>query len=285
MKRIALLLMTGVLLLSAACGGEATSPEPSVAPAPMPAPAAPAMKLAGTPVPAGGSFAQGDAEAGIGEERLIVSTASLSLVVSDLGDALSRIETMAGRLGGVVGSSSRREDRAASISIRVPAEQFTMAMDELRDLAERVEDENTQSRDVTEEYVDLESRLRNLEAGEKQLLDFMEKAEKLEDVVNVFRELSSVRERIEVTWGRMQYLERTSAMSLINVNLRPVSSPEPVVKPGWSLQENIKSALRGLSSVGQGLASAGIWLLVLSPVWLPILLISFFLGRRLLKKL
>jgi hypothetical protein len=243
------------------------------------------MKIAGTPTPVGGSFAQADAEAGMGEERLIVRNASLSLLVSDMGDALSHIEAMAGRLGGFVVSSSRREDRAASISIRIPAEQFSQAMDELRGLAERVEDENTQSRDVTEEYVDLESRLRNLDASEEQLLGFMEKAEKLEDVVNVFRELSSVRERIEVTQGRMQYLERTSAMSLINVNLRPVSSPEPVVKPGWSLQENIKSALRGLSSVGQGLASAAIWLLLLSPVWLPLLLIVFFLGRRLRKKL
>ncbi|MDP6100218.1 MAG: DUF4349 domain-containing protein [Dehalococcoidia bacterium] len=285
MKRIALPLVAVFLLLSAACGGEVTLSEPSVAPTPMPAPGASAMKIAGTPTPVGGSFAQADAEAGMGEERLIVRNASLSLLVSDMGDALSHIEAMAGRLGGFVVSSSRREDRAASISIRIPAEQFSQAMDELRGLAERVEDENTQSRDVTEEYVDLESRLRNLDASEEQLLGFMEKAEKLEDVVNVFRELSSVRERIEVTQGRMQYLERTSAMSLINVNLRPVSSPEPVVKPGWSLQENIKSALRGLSSVGQGLASAAIWLLLLSPVWLPLLLIVFFLGRRLRKKL
>ncbi|MEE9202900.1 MAG: DUF4349 domain-containing protein [Dehalococcoidia bacterium] len=284
MKRILVLLLASLVLLTVACGAEeaptATSASAAV-PAPMPAPAPPK----GAPGAATEGFAVRDAVSQPAEERLIVRTASLSLVVDDLGDTLGQIEALAGQLEGYVVSSSRHEDKSASISIRVPAEQFPQAMSEMRGMAVRVENESTQSRDVTEEYVDLESRLRNLEASEEQLLTFLERTEKLEDVVAVFRELSSVRERIEVTKGRMQYLERTSAMSIINISLRPVSSPEPVVKPGWSAWETVKDAARGLSGLGQGLAGAGIWVVVFAPVWLPVLLIVFFVGRRLLHRL
>lgn len=281
MKRILALLLVSLVLLTAACAREAPTSAPAAVPAPMPALAFPK----GAPGAAGESFVDREVVSVPGEDRLIVRTASLNLVVADLSETLGQIESLAGRLDGFVVSSSRSEDRAASISIRVPADSFPQAMSELREMAVRVEQESTQSRDVTEEYVDLEARLRNLEASEKQLLTFMERTEKMEDVVAVFRELSSVRERIETTRGRMQYLERTSAMSLINVSLRPVSSPEPVVKPGWSAWETVKDAARGLSSLGQGVASAAIWVLVLAPVWLPVLLIVFFVGRRLLRKL
>lgn len=281
MKRILALLLVSLVLLTAACAREAPTSAPAAVPAPMPAQAFPK----GAPGAAGESFVDREVVSVPGEDRLIVRTASLNLVVADLSETLGQIESLAGRLDGFVVSSSRSEDRAASISIRVPADSFPQAMSELREMAVRVEQESTQSRDVTEEYVDLEARLRNLEASEKQLLTFMERTEKMEDVVAVFRELSSVRERIETTRGRMQYLERTSAMSLINVSLRPVSSPEPVVKPGWSAWETVKDAARGLSSLGQGVASAAIWVLVLAPVWLPVLLIVFFVGRRLLRKL
>jgi hypothetical protein len=241
------------------------------------------MLLRGAPGPAGESFVVREAASLPGEDRLIVRTASLTLVVDDLSDALGEIEALAGRLGGFVVSSSRHEDKSASVSIRVPAEQFPQAMGALRDMAVRVEDESTQSRDVTEEYVDLESRLRNLEASEKQLLDFMERAETVEDVVEVFRELSSVRERIETTRGRMQYLERTSAMSLINVSLRPASSPEPVVEPGWSFWETVKSAARGLVTLSRTLITAVVWIVTLAPVLLAVLL-AFLAGHWLLRR-
>ena len=89
----------------------------------------------------------------------------------------------------------------------------------LRALAVDVTNEDTSSKDVTEEYVDLSAKLHNLEATEEQLLRLMEKAEKVEDILNVQRELSKIRGEIEQTKGRMQYLERTSATSLIEVHL------------------------------------------------------------------
>jgi len=89
----------------------------------------------------------------------------------------------------------------------------------LRELAVEVIREETSGKDVTEEYIDLSAKLRNLEVTEEQLLKLMEKAEKVEDILNVQRELSRTSGEIEQTKGRMQYLERTSDTSLIRVQL------------------------------------------------------------------
>jgi hypothetical protein len=106
-----------------------------------------------------------------------------------------------------------------NITIRVLAEYFDEAMSALRDMAVDVTSESSTSKDVTEEYVDLTAKLDNLEATEKQLLVIMEKAETVEDILEVQRELTNVRGEIEQTKARMQYLEQTSATSLIEISL------------------------------------------------------------------
>ena len=156
-------------------------------------------------------------------ERMIVRTGNMSLVVEDVPVAIDQITSMAEGFKGYVVSSSvwkEGERLAGSITIRVPAEHFDAAVGALRGLAVDVTSETTSSKDVTEEYVDLEAKLGNLEATEKQLLVIMEKAEKVEDILAVQRELSNVRGEIDRTKARMQYLERTSETSLIEISLQ-----------------------------------------------------------------
>jgi len=158
----------------------------------------------------------------IDEERMIVRTGDVALVVEDVPIAIAQITGMADGFGGYVVSSrvwKERETLVGSIAIRVPAEYFDASMESLRGLAVAVISESTHSKDVTEEYVDLDAKLHNLEATEEQLLTIMEKAETVEDILDVQRELSRTRGEIEQTKARMQYLERTSATSLIEVRL------------------------------------------------------------------
>ena len=154
------------------------------------------------------------------QERIIVRTVDTALVVTDIPAAIDTIEEIADSFGGWVINSSRGSHNFAFVSFRVPADQLDVAMDLVRDLAEEVESENTSSRDVTDQYVDLTARLRNQQATESALLGLMDRAETVEDTLNVQKELTGVREEIERLQGQIKLIEETSAFSLVNVSLR-----------------------------------------------------------------
>jgi len=217
------------------------------------------------------------------EERMIVRTGEMSLVVEEVTQASEEIAQLAAGLNGYVVSSSisgEEEEIRGWISIRVPDEKFDQALAELRDLAVRVESESTYSEDVTEEYIDLESRLKNAEATEQQYLALLEKAEDVEDILRIYDSLSRVRQEIEQIKGRMLYLERTSSMSLISVRLEPEVTAKPLVRAGWSALEVLKSAARGLVTAGQVLGTIAIWLIIFIPIWGTALGIILWRRRR-----
>ncbi len=257
-----------LLLVSFAC---AKAPE-GVAPMPAPAPM-PSEKDEG--------FAPGALP--LNEERMIVRTGEMSLVVEDVVGAKNEIAQLAARYDGYVVSSQisgEEQEMRGYISIRVPDDKFESALTELRDLAVRVTSESTASRDITEEYVDLQSRLKNAEATESQYLALLAKATDVEDILRIYERLSQVRREIEQIKGRMQYLERTSSMSLIEVRLKPEATAKPLVRAGWNIVEIFKSAIRGLATAGQVLGTIAIWLLIFSPIWGAILGIIYWRLRK-----
>jgi len=257
-----------LLLVPVAC---ARAPE-GVAPMPAPAPMPPDRDEA---------FAPGALPST--EERMIVRTGEMALVVEDVVGARDEIAQLAARYDGYVVSSQisgEEQEMRGYISIRVPDDKFESALAELRDLAVRVTSESTASRDITEEYVDLQSRLKNAEATESQYLALLAKATDVEDILRIYERLSQVRREIEQIKGRMQYLERTSSMSLIEVRLKPEATAKPLVRAGWNIVEIFKSAIRGLTTAGQVLGTIAIWLLIFSPIWGTILGIVYWRLRK-----
>ena len=253
-------------------------------PAPMPAPSgvpAPSVEM----LPPREEVVYKGTEAGAlpsTEERMIVRTGEMSLVVEDVADARDEIAQLAVRLDGYVVSSriwGEEEEIRGRISIRVPADKFDQVLAELGELAVRVESESTDSRDVTEEYIDLKARLKNAEATESQYLALLEKAE-VEDTIRIYELLHQVRREIEQIKGQMQYLERTSSMSLITVRLEPETTAKPLVRAGWSALEALKSAVRGIVTFGQWLGTAAIWLIIFTPIWGTILGVILWRRRR-----
>lgn len=254
------------------------------APAVMPTPALPedymgGERIVGTPAPApveewgkgGGVVAMPQVE-----ERLIIRMGDISLLVEDTEESLAKIEALASELGGfVVNSNSWKVNEAlhATITIRVPAESFEEARTRIKEGALEVQRENTSAQDVTEEYVDLESRLTSLEETEAELRELLrsaqERGEKAEGILAIYRELSNIGIQVEQTKGRMQYLERSAAMSALTVNLTPKEEVQ-VVEPGWDWPRTLRESLRDLVRALQFLADIATRLVI---TFLPILII------------
>ncbi len=281
MKRLVIiigLMLVALLLVPVSC---ASAPSEEAMPAPRPAAIPAAMpEIAPMPPPMIAPPGREEVykEAGAGalpstEERMIVRNGDMSLVVEDVVDARDEIAQLAVSLDGRVVSSriwGEEEEMRGTISIRVPDYKFEQAFSELRDLAVRVDSESTSSQDVTEEYTDLGSRLRNAEATESQYLDLLEKATDVEDILKIYERLSWVRNEIEQIKGRMLNLERISSMSLISVRLELAVTAKPVASAGWSI------TVEAIGIFGRWLGIIVLWIIILSPVWGTILGITLW---------
>ncbi len=219
----------------------------------------------------------------ISTERLVIRNANLTIVVDDPARSMDEIGRLAEEMGGFVVSAvltqsqleNGREVPRASITIRVPAERFEAAIQSIRAQSDRLPlNETTNSQDVTSEYTDLGSRLRNLEAAEAQLNEIMNSAANTEDVLAVYNELVRVREQIEVIKGQMQYYERSAALSVISVELLANEAVQPLSIGGWQPAGVARRAIQTLINTMQGLVSVVIWIgLYLLPVLLAIALV------------
>jgi len=216
------------------------------------------------------------------EERMIIWTGDVSLIVKDAEVSLGEVEAIAKDMGGyVVNSSSWYQDDQlrARLTIRVPSGEFDAAMERLNDLAIKVENRNVSTQDVTEEYTDLNARMRNLEATETELLELLtevrERTSKAEDVLAVHREVSNIRSQIEQLKGRMQYLEKMTAMATINIELIPDVLAKPIVVAGWQPSGTAASALRSLVRTLQSIVEAAIWLIIYVLPTLVVIAIPF----------
>lgn len=218
-------------------------------------------------------------------ERLVIKTASLSLLVKDVRASVSKMQKLAEGFGGFVVDSNvvvidqKKGNLSAWVTIRVPVEKFDDALASLKESAIKVSSEQISGEDVTEQYTDLQSRLRNLEATEGQLLKIMERAGEIKDVLAVQQELTRVREQIETVKGRIKFLEESAAMSKITAYFATEEGELPIVEEKWSPLTTVKEGLRALASFWQAVADRLIfWIIFLSP--LIVLGAGFWVFRR-----
>ena len=230
-------------------------------------------------------------------DRLVIRNANLSLLVTDPIDANNRIAQLAGSLNGFVVSSNVYQASTdaegnkimqASITIRVPSAQLDAALAQIRALAVEVQTESITGQDVTAEFTDLESRLRNLEATEAQLVNIMDSATKTEEVLAVFNQLTYIREQIEQIKGQMKYYRDSADLSAVTVQLIPDVLAQPITVGGWRPEGVAKAAIEALARALQNLASGLIWLglyalpLVLV-IGLPLYVVVRLIARRVRK--
>lgn len=218
------------------------APSAPAAPAPEPAPAAPAPAAASSArQESGGGFTflggdnsgkQGnfteEQAALVSQQRIIVRTVDMQLVVDDVAGSVDDISALARNVGGWVVSTNRAAKHQGSVSVRVPADRLDAFVLSLRGMAVEVDSESSTSRDVTDEYVDNKSRLTSLQATEQALIGLLDSARTVEEALDVQRELSKLQADIESIQGRIKFLEETAAFSLVNVSLRLAPLDMPV---------------------------------------------------------
>jgi hypothetical protein len=178
----------------------------------------------------------------------------------------------------------------STITIGVPVDQFERALQRFRDLAIRVLDENASGEDVTDQYVDLQSQLQNLEATRARVQDFLKDAKTVDEALRINQQLSELEGEIAQIKGRMNYLEDRSSFSTITVNLEPelpiltptpiptitpTSTPRPTATPiPWVPGETFGEAKTTVVSAYQGIINFLIWLVVvIIPVLAPFALV------------
>ncbi len=224
-------------------------------------------------------------------ERIVIKNADLAIVVADVEGRMKNIQIMAEQMGGFVVSSNLYQSFTndfievpeAQIVIRVPSDQLEKAMEQIKKDTVEVQTENISGQDVTAEYVDLQSRLKNLEAAEAQLDEILKKATETEDVVNVFNQLVYYREQIELVKGQIKYYDEAAALSAISVRIIAEETIQPVVIGTWEPKGVALEAVQNLIDFLKGFTE---FLITFVIFILPVLIIIFvflyliFLGAR-----
>ena len=227
-------------------------------------------------------------------ERKIIRDADINLEVASPAEGQRKLGTIAEAHGGfVVTSETRLQDNVArdsqpaeiaTVQLRVPASHFDAALAEIRAIGNRVRAEKQTGKDVTEEFIDLDARLRTQRALEAQFLEIMKRADKVSDALEVQTELATVRTEIEQVEGRRRFLENQAALSTINVTLQPPASLVSVNTSGFFA--GIKSAFGDgidiAAAIILGIISFSIALLpVLLLIVLPLVLVwRYFIRPR-----
>jgi hypothetical protein len=168
------------------------------------------------------------------------------------------------------------------VTVRVPASEYDATVRRLRDLGE-FEKESSNANDVTEQFTDLQSRLRNLQASEERYLDFLTRAGTMTDVLAVQDRINMTRAEIEQVQGRINLLENQSALATITVHLVPagvaadggISSPLEVAEEAF---EASLAVLLGIAVVAIAVAAFSWWLI-------PLAIGGWYLGRRQLRSM
>jgi hypothetical protein len=316
---LVLFMLLGVMVLSA-CG--ASAPAATEAPA-MPeaysmeqpvaaenigqadaakAVGAPQTDLSSAPVYDVGAQPDANADAGnaaFAASHMIIKNGDIKLLVEDTDIAIDRATQAIGDMGGYIVSSrvwyqpyaDGENYKYATITIGVPVDQFERTLVRLRGLAVKVLDETASGEDVTNQFVDLQSQVTNLEATRDRIKSFLEDAKTVDEALRINAELANVEAQIEQIKGQMNYLQDRSAYSTITVNFEPVlpeiiETPTPTPTPNvWKPGETFENAKTAVTFAYQGIIDFLIWIFVVFvPIFAPPVLIVWGLWKFFTRK-
>ena len=222
-------------------------------------------------------------EAAAAEQALVVKTGTLDLQVTDVDAAVVRARTLISGFGGYVSGSeqsTKGDQPVASITYRIPADQWDAALNALRALGTKVLSEKTDATEVTGQVIDLGARIQNLRVTEVALQGIMTKATKISDILDVQGQLTTVQGQIEELTTEQTHLQQQAADGTLTVGFE---APVPAITTAtndWNLGDQVDKAVAQLVQAGQGVATGLVWLGIVGLPFLLVLLI--FVGLPLM---
>lgn len=291
-------LSLATLLALAACGGNVDRSssghdEAAGSAARMAAVDPGAMPGSGAPVAQEAPAAPPGAEVGEASGLYVIKEASMGIQVDRLETGLGRLETVAAQGGGYVTAKQTEfadiYNRRASLTLVVKVDQFEATLERIRKLALAVTSESSSGVDVSQQVVDAESEIANLEATRARIRGFLDQAKTVEEALQVNAQLTQIEGELAIKRGRLKDLGQRSSFSTIQVSLTepqpqisptpwPSATPAPTATPGppWNPGEQAGQAIRALRVLLQGLGTLAIWLTILG---LPLLGLLWLLRR------
>lgn len=218
----------------------------------------------------------------------LIKNATITLEAVDSRAATEKLVASLEPLNGYVSNLNEHVDglgrRTVTLQVRIPATAFDQSLVALEALG-KVMSKQVSTQDVTEEYLDTESRSRNLKKTEERLLDHLNRAAQLEDILRVEQELTRVREEIERLEGRLRFLQDRVSFSTITVTIQESAKAEPIVPPqSFSTAREFSKALRSLVAFLQGVWSRIIWVFVWLPMYVLPAGIAWYVFRRIRRR-
>lgn len=234
--------------------------------------------------PSRGKFAEGQVEAADLtdiDRRRIIKTARLVIESKPFREKCDEITAIVEEAGGFILSSSMsllgEGRKSGKLIAKVPVEEFQNVLEKLGKVG-KVKSKSVTGQDVTEEYFDLKARVKNLSQEEERILQILKKAEKIEDILSIEKELARVRGEIEKLTGRLRYLRSRTDFSTIEIQLY---EPLSVVKTSqWSLPDTLREASRAFIIVCRKFISLLTWIVIFTPFMVLIWIVVKVLGRR-----
>jgi Domain of unknown function (DUF4349) len=241
-------------------------------------------------VPGGvATFQKGSARSENAEDRKIVRTSSIAIVVGKPTETALKIQQLAESTGGFLvdwDANGSHDATCASLVIRVPVAAYDATRISILQLAQRVENERVRAEDVTRQYVDDAARLRNLRAQETQYLAILKMARTVKDTREVSEKLNQVRGDIEQQQSEFNNLSKQVDLVAISVSLRKETEAQVFGlpwRPGYEIRFAARQGLEGLLDYSTSVISFLFYLPAIA-LWRATILLGTFLGWRILRR-
>src|SRR3990167_4003677 len=220
-------------------------------------------------------------------DRMVIQNSTISLLVNNVEQVKDMILAKTRELGGFMVSTNvnnPHDAATATITVRVPSTKLESAVKEFRGLAIRVTSEYLSGEDVTDEYTDIQAQMATLLTTKEKFEEILDRATAIQDILNVQRELINLQSQIDSLKGQQLYIERNAEMARITIYLSTDELALPYAPDEmWRPQLIFKQAVRSMIGTVRQVGTLVIWLGVYSVIWIPLLLIIYFVRRRMRK--